>query len=947
MGKFSLQLKLSILLILFSIIITSPSYAVLSVTVGPNSLYNYQDLQLAINGVLGEPLETEAVIRLEAGEYARSEGFHINIGGSNIQKLSLVPIDDMAEVMISIPGGGGSDSRVLRIEGNGNEDKEVSIERIKFPEGPYRSTSGIYLYRGFRKVSIRECSFTNVSYSIHIDLNISHGGIHELEILDNTFVCDNGTENSQDYAFIYYNSGAVHTQPEDSSFHISGNNFSGSTSKHIDLRLMYAIPELVIENNTLYSELYNLEGFPSAFHANIELSSIYGNAPDDSNYTKPVIRNNEFINSGIKISSISADILNNSFRETFDNFNFYHIGVFNEQYSFHDRMINIRENIFRGDIRSAISMLPYNSEFVSSVMKAQVINNTFISCNHSLLINTLPNGLNGPVIVPKYINNLLIDHSDPVHVRETLTGIQREFDPPIDAENCFFEADPNQWSNLTLNNCGYGDPVVDIGLHCDYSLIWDANIKSPLINTGCPEIDGVSQSDPDGTPPDIGARYYPHHHRKYFDRTDGSGIYWLSFPVLDDKSNTNGTYWNELGYMFESHMQDAPDSQLNQIHWSYDREQATMDYDDVNAVWMQTDHRAYQPIGYKIQFNTGMYPSPVVVNGFKADPDTTPISWVVEHFYNGQMQAFSNMIGYFLQSTHPAGLALSRYLPGSTRYRYLDYVHTIKTRYWSTYRIQEEMGSPWIIDPNTYTFSEGDMVELLLLPNAPEEMYWNTSVPSTPPVVRTRASAFDYKELLDYTSLIVEFDPDDLPDEVGVFVNGECIGASVVDSTVVDICMYLDGAKSFGEMELVFHYESKGKKKAKNWKVYNPESMVFEENPLNFGMIDRFAYISFSRKAGDSPVPLATTLYQNYPNPFNPTTNISFVLGSDMPVKLDIFNVRGQKVKTLCDLPLSKGKHSLQWNGRDGAHRPVASGIYFYRLSTPEGIRTQKMMLMK
>jgi hypothetical protein len=122
---------------------------------------------------------------------------------------------------------------------------------------------------------------------------------------------------------------------------------------------------------------------------------------------------------------------------------------------------------------------------------------------------------------------------------------------------------------------------------------------------------------------------------------------------------------------------------------------------------------------------------------------------------------------------------------------------------------------------------------------------------------------------------------------------------------------------------------------------------VFEENPLNFGMIDRFAYISFSRKAGDSPVPLATTLYQNYPNPFNPTTNISFVLGSDMPVKLDIFNVRGQKVKTLCDLPLSKGKHSLLWDGRDGANRPVASGIYFYRLSTPEGIRTQKMMLMK
>jgi hypothetical protein len=372
-----------------------------------------------------------------------------------------------------------------------------------------------------------------------------------------------------------------------------------------------------------------------------------------------------------------------------------------------------------------------------------------------------------------------------------------------------------------------------------------------------------------------------------------------------------------------------------------------MQYIELTDVWTNSSERAYQPMGYKIQFNPGMNPSPVVVNGFKADPDTTPISWVIEYERDGQMQPFQNMIGYFLQSTHPAGLALSRYLPGGKTIKYLDYVHTIKTQTWSTYRIQEEMGSPWVINPDTYTFSEGDMVELVLIAKAPEEMYWNTGLPSTPPVVRTRASAFDYVELLDYTSLIVEFDPEDLPDEVGVFVNGECIGASVVDSTVVDICMYLDGAKSAGEMELVFHYDSKGKKPAKNWKVYNPDSMVFEESPLNLGKIDRFAYISFSRKVGDSPVPLVTSLHQNYPNPFNPTTNISFVLGSDMPVKLDIFNVRGQKVKTLCDLPLSKGKHSLQWNGRDGANRQVASGIYFYRLSTPEGIRTQKMMLMK
>jgi flagellar hook assembly protein FlgD len=85
----------------------------------------------------------------------------------------------------------------------------------------------------------------------------------------------------------------------------------------------------------------------------------------------------------------------------------------------------------------------------------------------------------------------------------------------------------------------------------------------------------------------------------------------------------------------------------------------------------------------------------------------------------------------------------------------------------------------------------------------------------------------------------------------------------------------------------------------------------------------------------------------NYPNPFNPSTNISFVLASDMSVRLEIYNVRGQKVKTLCNSELTKGKHTLEWNGKDDQDRQVASGIYFSRLNSPEGNFVHKMMLMK
>ena len=252
---------------------------------------------------------------------------------------------------------------------------------------------------------------------------------------------------------------------------------------------------------------------------------------------------------------------------------------------------------------------------------------------------------------------------------------------------------------------------------------------------------------------------------------------------MDDRTNTNGSlYWNELGQMFSEHMLYAPNSNLIDIGWSYDLDAATMYHQ--NSIWLEEGHLVGQPKGYKVQFNSGVSNCAVVVDGFKADPNTTPVSWVV---VNNQNQPFENWIGYFVTKTNRAGDALSRFIPGSTSYTYLDYVHTIKTQTWVTSRISEEIGSRWIVNPNSYTLSEGQMVALLLLPNAPREMYWNTEYPPVAPIVRPRAAAFDYEEKLDYTPVFLEFDPEDMPAEVGLYVNGVCKGAAVVDTTTVDV----------------------------------------------------------------------------------------------------------------------------------------------------------------
>ncbi len=86
---------------------------------------------------------------------------------------------------------------------------------------------------------------------------------------------------------------------------------------------------------------------------------------------------------------------------------------------------------------------------------------------------------------------------------------------------------------------------------------------------------------------------------------------------------------------------------------------------------------------------------------------------------------------------------------------------------------------------------------------------------------------------------------------------------------------------------------------------------------------------------------------QNYPNPFNPTTTISFDLPIEQNVKLEIYNNKGQKIKQLIDEKISAGKHSVIWNGTDFNNKTVASGIYFYRLTTSKININRKMLLIK
>jgi len=88
-------------------------------------------------------------------------------------------------------------------------------------------------------------------------------------------------------------------------------------------------------------------------------------------------------------------------------------------------------------------------------------------------------------------------------------------------------------------------------------------------------------------------------------------------------------------------------------------------------------------------------------------------------------------------------------------------------------------------------------------------------------------------------------------------------------------------------------------------------------------------------------------LAQNYPNPFNNTTNIEYNLPESGKVNLTIYNMLGQKVRTLVSGLESEGVKFVAWNGRDDLGNPVSSGLYIYRLNTSEKIISKKMVLRK
>ena len=109
--------------------------------------------------------------------------------------------------------------------------------------------------------------------------------------------------------------------------------------------------------------------------------------------------------------------------------------------------------------------------------------------------------------------------------------------------------------------------------------------------------------------------------------------------------------------------------------------------------------------------------------------------------------------------------------------------------------------------------------------------------------------------------------------------------------------------------------------------------------------------IARSLRAQWTLVPQDFRLYANAPNPFNPETLIRYELpaweGKAPEVRLQVFNLAGQRLRTLVQEAQAPGHYAVQWDGLDAQGQPVSSGVYLYRLEAGRWAQVRRMSLIR
>jgi len=382
-------------------------------------------------------------------------------------------------------------------------------------------------------------------------------------------------------------------------------------------------------------------------------------------------------------------------------------------------------------------------------------------------------------------------------------------------------------------------------------------------------------------------------------------IHWVSFPRLNRTGNNAVDATDLIQQM-------TPDPQIIKLYYS------TGEYSNAtvsNGIWNwnnTTLDQIFSTKGYKLA--TTYFPIPenisIDITGTRVDPET-----YLTVGTNGE-----NWLGYFLP--YPC------HVEDAFR-KCWDKIKIIKTQNWSMVRLAQ--GQDFISmakDPYLY---DGDMVVVEMFENA--TFQWDES---TIPILLAPPSTlqyFSYDEEIDYVPIVVELEANDPAEEIGVFVNGECQGASVVSGNTTTINAYILDDTSNGEpIEIVKYNSTKGDTRLEshqNYYVYNPQTGTSTKSTLQKNSAWSFYYLPLE-KTTTGIKSVSKSSASIFPNPTRGNIICNLTLSKPDNITIDLYNAQGQEIAHLMEGFIDTGNHKIPMNLLVSN---VHSGIYYLKIS--------------
>lgn len=416
------------------------------------------------------------------------------------------------------------------------------------------------------------------------------------------------------------------------------------------------------------------------------------------------------------------------------------------------------------------------------------------------------------------------------------------------------------------------------------------------------------------------------------------GWNWTSFPILNIEPGEEFQYADDF-LKDEENLPTIPhfheilgyrkiDNQWTDISITYDPEEP----EPWSDFYFTFQNKLYHHEGYKIEVNDDSGEEILIVTDERIEQDyPLNFEYGIYHWY-----------GYFLPYNQNIKDAFGDHWGD---------VYMVKAEKWTYFCGEQPRGTSepvWGMTPDGKTMEYGKTY-VIKMKNEVTGFTWNDSGIEEEPVKKGETQFFTYQDKPDYE--VIEIDSiagiGNMV-EIGVFEDGACVGAAFVDTLPVQVLAYTDQFNRDGTT-LSFQVETgRGVPQIiKRYSVLNFETGNYEVRPLVSGH-QEYSVIRLGEGDYEEVTPVQKiVLSKNYPNPFNPATTILFSLPEEMKIDFSIYNIKGQKVRTLYKGKAGSGQHTVIWNGKDNNEKPVSSGIYFYKLETGGKDKVRKMLLLK